>query len=492
MMERQPWTLWTDCKLLRRFQDELPQHTPPVLHGQHSGVASPSASETSPVSSSSSTIQRVFTSAKSIFGLFCWYQSATPPMYEPDDHLTIKDLSSITLLHKPSQETPLNYYPYPNQSSFLLGDWFWNGGVTKSQGSFDTLMDIISDADFHQDDVCNVNWDHINNTLSADDANEWLDDDAGWTSTPVSVSFQPRWGVPSSTDARARDYVVREFCHRKLVSVIKEKITSLQVIHHFHYEPYELLWHPPHMPNPICIQGKLYSSPAFLHAHQELQNSPNEPGCKLLRCVIALMFSSDLTHLTAFGDAKLWPLYLFLAIIQSIYAVSQQVTYVNMLPILSREVHHVSSSLFIQWLRPCSSQIPSRNLPQVRQEEAVHPPLHSQRIALGSSCMNSGKFCLMMSSWKHGSMALSFCALMGFCDGSIREFSPIQQTIWKSEFQNLTFWVNFTVYQKQDTDCKHPQSWQVPLSPLFDTTIPGSQPWNGKGHVAKEFTGLHQ
>ena len=52
-------------------------------------------------------------------------------------------------------------------------------------------MDIISDADFHQDDVRNVNWDHINNTLSADDVNEWLDDDAGWTSTPVSVPFQP-------------------------------------------------------------------------------------------------------------------------------------------------------------------------------------------------------------------------------------------------------------------------------------------------------------
>ena len=129
MMERQPWTLWTDRKLLRRFQDELPQHTPPVLHGQHSGVASPSASETSPVSSSSSMIQWVFTSAKSIFGLFHWYQSATPPMYEPDDHLTIKDLSSITLLHEPSQETLLNYYPYPNWSSFLLGDWF---GIVES------------------------------------------------------------------------------------------------------------------------------------------------------------------------------------------------------------------------------------------------------------------------------------------------------------------------------------------------------------------------
>ena len=74
-------------------------------------------------------------------------------------------------------------------------------------------------------------------------------------------------------------------------------IHSLQATHHFHYEPYELLWHPPHIPDPIHIQGELYSSPAFLNAHQELQKSPNEPGCNLPPVVIALMFSSDLTHL---------------------------------------------------------------------------------------------------------------------------------------------------------------------------------------------------
>ena len=31
------------------------------------------------------------------------------------------------------------------------------------------------------------------------------------------------------------------------------------------------------------------------------------------RCVIGLMFASDATMLASFGDAKLWPLYLFFA-----------------------------------------------------------------------------------------------------------------------------------------------------------------------------------
>ena len=34
-------------------------------------------------------------------------------------------------------------------------------------------------------------------------------------------------------------------------------------------------------------------------------------GCTLPRRIIALMFWSDATHLTSFGDAKLWPLYVF-------------------------------------------------------------------------------------------------------------------------------------------------------------------------------------
>lgn len=311
-MERQPWTQRTNRRLPERFRDDLPQPPPSIPETQHAGAASPPSSETYQPASPCSTIQRVFTSAKNVFGLFRRYQSTNPPIYEPDDQLTIDDFSDVTLSHEAPEEVPPNFYPYPNRSSFLLGDWFWNGGVTKSQASFDTLMGIVGDPEFHQDDVRDVNWDLINKELGAEDA-EWLDDDAGWTSTPVSISvpFQPRRGMPSPADACAQSYAAGEFHHRKLVSIIKEKITSLKVTHQFHYEPYELLWQPPYMTDPIRVQGELYSSPTFLDAHQELQNSPEEPGCKLPRVVIALMFSSDLTHLTAFGDAKLWPLYLF-------------------------------------------------------------------------------------------------------------------------------------------------------------------------------------
>lgn len=158
-----------------------------------------------------------------------------------------------------------------------------------------------------------MNWDQVNKEPGAEDASEWIDDDAGWTSMPVSilVPFQPRCRVPSPPDACAHSYTIGKFYHRNLESVIKEKIASLKETHQFHFEPYELLWHLPHLPEPVHVQGKLYNSPAFLNAHRDLQDSPQELGCSLPQVVAALIYFSNTTHLTSFGNAKLWPLYQF-------------------------------------------------------------------------------------------------------------------------------------------------------------------------------------
>jgi hypothetical protein len=45
------------------------------------------------------------------------------------------------------------FAPYPNENSFLLGDWYWNDGVQKSKHSFKQLVDIISSPSFRPADV---------------------------------------------------------------------------------------------------------------------------------------------------------------------------------------------------------------------------------------------------------------------------------------------------------------------------------------------------
>jgi len=80
---------------------------------------------------------------------------------------------------------------------------------------------------------------------------------------------------------------------------------------HFHLKLYELIWHPPHLEEDIHLHGELYTSPIFKSTHEELQAAAGEPGCHLPHVVVALMFWSNGTQLTNFGQAKLWPLYMF-------------------------------------------------------------------------------------------------------------------------------------------------------------------------------------
>ena len=136
----------------------------------------------------------------------------------------------------------------------------------------------------------------------------WLDDDANWKKTPITISvpFHSRMKTPGS-----QNYVVGDLYHRTIVSIIREKLTNHVDDQHFHYKPFELFWQPNDATPDVRVHGELYTSPAFIEAHRELQDSPREPGCNLPRVVVALMFASDATHLTNFGTAKLWPCYLY-------------------------------------------------------------------------------------------------------------------------------------------------------------------------------------
>jgi hypothetical protein len=258
-------------------------------------------------------IRHFFATHRNKFGLFRLYHREGPPSHDPEENVTFETLCDVDNQSEaaPPALPPEMYYPYPNPNAFRLGDWYWNGGAQKSQESFKQLLEIISNLDFSPTDVRDVRWDHINQTL-ADDAN-WVDEDGGWEKTPVSilVPFQPRRNAVASPDAAPRAYIAGDLYHRSLVEVVKEKLRNSVDTDYFHYEPYELNWQPGNSPEPIRVHGELYTSQAFIDAHNALQNSPPEPQCNLPRNIIALMFYSDSTHLTTFGDANLWPLYLY-------------------------------------------------------------------------------------------------------------------------------------------------------------------------------------
>lgn len=296
----------------RQLEDVLPQ-PPPSIPSQAAPLPefTPSSNPTHAPSSHSTP----FRTARNVFGLVRQFFSSVPPTHDPEEAATLEDISSIPTVSPADLDSVAEpqgpFHPYPNQSSFKLGNWYWNGGV-KSQQSFKDLLDIVGSPDFDPGDVQHTPWDKINSRLGAsvDDegGDEWEDEDVGWRKTPVVIQ------VPfSRTTAQpdVRPYVAADLYHRPLVSVIREKLANVHDDEHFHYEPYELRWQPPHLPQEVNVQGELYTSPAFMQAHRELQSSPGEAGCDLPRVVAALMFWSDATQLTTFGNAKLWPVYMY-------------------------------------------------------------------------------------------------------------------------------------------------------------------------------------
>jgi len=304
----------------KRYRDLLPQAAP-SLPPPEFRLPSPSPpSNTADTSADPeplplrSRVFRIIRTPRNLFGLVRQYFGEQLPTVDPEEHVTLSDISP-----QPSQsfsgqaQSRSKWWPFPNKNSFLLGAWHWNGGLQKSQSEFKDLIDIVGDPLFNPNDVRQTKWSNVFTTLGGggpDDEDidgEWLDVDAGWRKkrVEITVPFHHRMENPGTSQ-----FICGELYHRSLVEVIKERVSDPHTAAQIHLEPYELLWKRSDQHPEVRLHGEIYTSDAFREAHDKLQNSPMEPGCNLQRVVIALMFWSDATHLTQFGSSQLWPCYM--------------------------------------------------------------------------------------------------------------------------------------------------------------------------------------
>ena len=265
--------------------------------------------------------RRVMRSPSNSFGLVREYAGSEFPQHDPEEYLQFEDLctrisksSSPLSLVSLRTESSQNFFPYPNRSSFRLGDWYWNDGTQKTQAGFQNLVHIIADPEFVPADVLHNKWDHINAVLGgmqADNDDDWVDAaDEGWKVLQIKINVPFHAGT---THPGTKIFEGVPLYHRSLVAVMKERISDPHYFRHFHIEPYKLLWQSSTSAGrrESRVHGEVYTSRAFLRAHAELLRSPREPGCELPRVICAYMFWSDATHLTSFGNTKLWPVYVY-------------------------------------------------------------------------------------------------------------------------------------------------------------------------------------
>ena len=366
------------------------------------------------------------------------------PINDPDMENSLEEVGHFVAHENPSKfnkgitDASNPFYPYPNETSLLLGDWYWNQGHHKSQVGFKKLLDIIGDLEYHPEDVWNTNWMAINRNLGncsvQDDKTRgdcrWLNGDSGWKKATVQIC------TPFHCHAQhpgPKEYTVEGFHYRSLVDIIHKNISD-PTHQLFHYEPYELHWQLPHKAKDVRVYGKLYTSESFLTAHHQLQDSLPEFGCILPRHIIGLMLWLDGTHLTAFGMAKFWPLYVYMG---------NELKYMCCQPSANLCSHaayfHTVSLLdsilmvYNYMLNEINSSPMHSKTSQRTMQVTVTSVTNFSRIAIGNYSMCSGEYCWMMNSLKCINMGSSASVTTGLLVDSILTYLHIQLTIQKSE-----------------------------------------------------------
>jgi hypothetical protein len=239
------------------------------------------------------------------------------PSYDPDSFLSEDDLSNYpgqcpsnsAESAPPSLRPPP--WPFQNMSIYLLMEWMITGSNKKSIGEVDRLAsDVLGSKDFNLEDLAGFSARRENKRLdlSEEDSPDSPYAHDGWLESSVEISV-PTGSKDSS--GRGALFTVPGLHHRPLLSVMKNALVDVTA-RYFHFSPFKRIWKPSVGPEQRCFD-EVYTSDSWIKLHNDLQKQPNEPGCKLEKVILGLMFWSDSTHLANFGTAKVWPIYMYFA-----------------------------------------------------------------------------------------------------------------------------------------------------------------------------------
>jgi hypothetical protein len=243
------------------------------------------------------------------FGLHREY--TREPRVDPDD-----DIAPEKMRNNPdhgsdaSSQTPF-FHPFPNATVYRLINWFYRASATKSMTDLDSLVhEVILAEDFNPEDLRNF---RISREMDRLDA-------YGATSTPFSAEDDWKEGsvtirVPNAksryaSESAAPAFQVSGIYYRPLLEVIKGAFQRPDVQGH-HWVPFKWFHHSSESQE--RVYSDIYNSDAMLEEDAKIQALPRNPedGSDTEVAIGAIMLWSDSTHLTNFGSAALWPIYLF-------------------------------------------------------------------------------------------------------------------------------------------------------------------------------------
>lgn len=292
----------------------LKQRQPPLIEDMPPEPLVP-VSSTAPIMASG--IKRVilhvrdmFHTTTNRFGVMREYLGR--PSYDP---ATLADLANFPTeppsFCKPGDHDLPPPWPFENMSTFLLMSWYYSGSSQKTEQEVTRLVkDVIGSPEFKLEDLTNFNVHRENMRLD----NSRI---TGTTETPFlndgwrEISAEIKVPLPKANVSSPK-LSVPGLYYRPIIEAVKAAWVD-GLSSQFHLVPFKKFHVNPDTGVKMRIFDEVYTSDAFENAHTELQRQRPEPGCKLERVVAGLMFWSDSTRLTHFGNVNVWPLYMYFA-----------------------------------------------------------------------------------------------------------------------------------------------------------------------------------
>ncbi|EFI26689.1 hypothetical protein CC1G_15460 [Coprinopsis cinerea okayama7 len=258
--------------------DEPMAPAPGALISRAPSPAPELSSQTSDSSHSGGTNDGGYYTEPNCYKIFRYYPHGKPS-YIPDQFVTLNDIADAPTFASSHRVPP----PQPSSSASTTSD--------STLFPNETTHMMMNCPNFNLDDARAI---QVKTELRRIDK---------FRSGPASLIPAPDPWLEGSTTFRMAASVVK--------SALQEPAAE-----RFHLFPYRefLLKHgtfPPTSPHQTDeLFSELYTSPAFHDEHQKLVDS-TPPG-ELEPVVIAIALYSDGTHLTSFGSATLWPIYLYI------------------------------------------------------------------------------------------------------------------------------------------------------------------------------------
>ncbi|EGN92103.1 hypothetical protein SERLA73DRAFT_66308 [Serpula lacrymans var. lacrymans S7.3] len=189
--------------------------------------------------------------------------------------------------------------------------WQYLGSTSKSISELNCLWSYVKDPLFNLADELSFSHDKEHKCIEKNLQNESnpFNTDHGLLHSPVKIPLMKYKVKYMSQEDPSIPTITIEVIHCSLTNIIKSVFED-DFSSTFHMTPFQQFWNTSE-DHVLKVYLEAYSSPAMLNAYQEINSLLREAGDKYKCVVVSLMLCSDATQLANFGDASLWPIYLF-------------------------------------------------------------------------------------------------------------------------------------------------------------------------------------